>query len=156
MCRLFFAKRIIHCHVQLCIFAFRNRKDGRSKECKQKIFAAQTPQRKRGYVEDFTLKSVNALNMDFAPQLPLQAITVRPCSLRQNRRTTGARMGLISNQNLFISTLTFTPCHVAVCVNCILGAKVLIFYCYFTVNRTYFSARLAYRQETWFKFNFYV
>ena len=46
--------------MRLCISAFRNRKDGRSKECKQKIFAAQTPQRKRGYEEDFTLKSVNA------------------------------------------------------------------------------------------------
>ena len=31
-----------------------------SKERKQKPFAAQSPPRKRGYVEDFTLKSVNA------------------------------------------------------------------------------------------------
>ena len=39
---------------------FSESKKSRSKECKQKIFAAQTPPRKRGYVEDFTLKSVNA------------------------------------------------------------------------------------------------
>ena len=46
-------ERVTFFKVQLCISAFRNRKDGRSKECKQKIFAAQTPPRKRGYVEDF-------------------------------------------------------------------------------------------------------
>ena len=33
----------------------------------QKPFAAQTPPRKRGYVEDFTLKSVNAHRNPFCP-----------------------------------------------------------------------------------------
>ena len=37
--------------MQLYTPTFRNRKGG------QKIFAAQTPQRKRGYVEDFALNS---------------------------------------------------------------------------------------------------
>ena len=34
--------------------------------------------------------------------------------------------------------------------------KSTIFTCYYAVNRTYFSAQLAYRQETWFKFYFYI
>ena len=42
---------------------------------RQKIFAAQTPQRKRGYVEDFTLKSVNALNSDFCALIILTSVT---------------------------------------------------------------------------------
>ena len=37
-------KLVIFFKVRLCIFAFRNQKDG------QKIFAAQTPQRKRGFL----------------------------------------------------------------------------------------------------------
>ncbi len=37
-------KRIIHCHVQVYTPTFRNRKS------RQKIFAAQTPQRKRGFL----------------------------------------------------------------------------------------------------------
>ena len=41
---VFGRKRITFFKVRLCIFAFRNRKDG------QKIFAAQTPQRKRGFL----------------------------------------------------------------------------------------------------------
>ena len=40
---LFWCKKLILCHVQPYISAFRNRKDGK------KIFAAQTPPRKRGY-----------------------------------------------------------------------------------------------------------
>ena len=46
-----------------------------SKERKQKPFAAQTPPRKRGYVEDFTLKSVNALNLDFYPSNAFSKVT---------------------------------------------------------------------------------
>ena len=60
-------KQEIFFKVQLYSLTFRNRKSGALKSVKQKIFAAQTPQRKRGYVEDF------ALNSNFAPQLPLQA-----------------------------------------------------------------------------------
>ena len=56
-------KRIIHFHVQPYISTFRNRKGG------QKIFAAQTPQRKRGYVEDF------AMNMTFYPSNAFSKVT---------------------------------------------------------------------------------
>ena len=49
--------------------------------------------------------------------------TVHKAVLR-NRRATGARMGLVSKQNLFISALSFLPCHAAVCVNLVLGSKV--------------------------------
>ena len=45
------------------------------------------------------------------------ATMVRPCSLRQNRRATGARMGLASTHKLVDIMPSFTPCHVAVCVN---------------------------------------
>jgi len=55
-------------------------------------------------------------------------------------------MGLVSNQNLFISTLTFTPCHVAVCV-IFLGCEKVIFSRYYEVNRTYLSAQLAYGKK---------
>ena len=87
--------------MQLCISAFRNRKDGRSKECKQKIFAAQTPPRKRGYVEDFTLKSVNAYHNYFSPPKPQKCsfCTIHK-AVSQNRRATGARMGLVSKHGL--------------------------------------------------------
>ena len=53
----------------------------------------------------------------------LSFYTVHIAALR-NRRATGARMGLVSKRNLFVSALTLMPCHVAVCVNCVLGAKV--------------------------------
>jgi len=59
-CCLFWRNKIIYCYVQLYTPTFRNRKSRALKSVNQKIFAAQTPQRKRGYVEDFTLKSVNA------------------------------------------------------------------------------------------------
>ncbi len=60
-------KREIFFKVQPYTPTFRSRKGGALKSVKQKIFAAQTPPRKRGYVEDFTLKSVNALNAHFSP-----------------------------------------------------------------------------------------
>ena len=62
-------KRVIFFKARLCISAFRNRKDG------QKIFAAQTPPRKRGYVEDFTLKSVNALSKIFFSSTAFTKVT---------------------------------------------------------------------------------
>ena len=84
-------KREVFFKVRLCISAFRNRKDGRSKECKQKIFAAQTPQRKRGYEEDFAYRNKVRLR-NFKKS---SFCTVHKTVLR-NRRTTGARMGLVS------------------------------------------------------------
>ena len=63
---LFGWKKLIHCHVQLYISAFRNRKDG------QKIFAAQTPPRKRGYtsthltIVDKTSKHLRSLPSSLA------------------------------------------------------------------------------------------
>ena len=60
-------KRIIHFHAQPYTDAFLRRKAVEKSPCEDKPFAAQTPPRKRGYVEDFTLKSVNALNMTFYP-----------------------------------------------------------------------------------------
>ena len=53
---------------------FSESKKSRSKECKQKIFAAQTPPRKRGYVEDFAhrnqIRLRNLKNSRFA--LPMK------------------------------------------------------------------------------------
>ena len=89
---------IIRCHVQLYTPAFRDRKAEKLLLCladfclfwagtgyplplaalytlfseskkRQKIFAAQTPQRKRGYVEDF------ALNMDFRTSITFTSVT---------------------------------------------------------------------------------
>ena len=72
-------KKIIHCHVQLYSTTFRNRKS------RQKIFAAQTPQRKRGYVEDFAyrnkLRLQNLKNSRFALSLKLR----RKIAARQAR-----------------------------------------------------------------------
>ena len=68
-----------------------------SKERKQKPFAAQTPQRKRGYVGDFTLKSVNAYPQLTTPPKSQKSSfrTIHKAVLR-NRRATRARMGLVS------------------------------------------------------------
>ena len=49
-----------------------------------------------------------------------------PKTVSQNRRATGARMGLVSTRKLVDIMPSFMPCHVAVCVNSILGAKVLL------------------------------
>ena len=72
------------------------------------------------------------------------AITVRPRNLRQNRRATGARMGLVSKHSLvdiMPNSYAMSRC----------GLRKLYFrytsvdfFCYFTVNRTHFSAQLAY------------
>ena len=53
----------------------------------------------------------------------LSFCTVHKAVMR-NRRATGARMGLVSKQNLFISVSTLMPCHVTVCVNCVSGSNV--------------------------------
>ena len=72
---------------------------------RQKIFAAQTPQRKRGYVEDFTLKSVNARRNPFAPPKAQKSsfFTVHETVLR-NRRATGARIWGTVRSSGFIGT----------------------------------------------------
>ena len=76
----------------------------------QKIFAAQTPQRKRGF-------------------LPTHLTIVgKTFQRRRNSKSSLAdaphcSMGLVSKYNLFISALTLMPCHVAVCVNCVLSSK---------------------------------
>ena len=68
-----------------------------SKVRKQKIFAAQTPPRKRGYVEDFTLKSVNAYRNPFAsPKTQKSSFHIVHKAMLRNRRATSARMGLVS------------------------------------------------------------
>ena len=127
---------------------FSESKKSRSKECKQKIFAAQTPPRKRGYVEDFTLKSVNALNKIFFSSTAFYqsnriATTVRPCNLRQNRRATGARMGLVSKHRLVDIMLDFYAMSRCGLRKPHLRLKSTILTRYFTVNRTRFSAQLA-------------
>ncbi len=58
---------------------------------RQKIFAAQTPQRKRGYVEDFA-QSITFSHLYYPYKRDRLATTVRPCNLWQNRRATGARI----------------------------------------------------------------
>ena len=70
-----------------------------------KPFAAQTPPRKRGYVEDFTLKSVNAHQNLFAPPKAqkLSFYTVHIAVLR-NRRATGARIWGSVQSYSFIGT----------------------------------------------------
>ena len=78
-------KQVIHFHLQLHTNAFLRRK------AVEKPFAAQTPPRKRGYVEDF------ALSITFFPYKTFTKVTtcvttVRPYNLWQNRRATGARI----------------------------------------------------------------
>ena len=78
---------------------------------RQKIFAAQMPQRKRGFLS--THQAIVG-KVFVHLQNPLSSLADAPhCS-----------MGLGSKQNLFISALTLMPCHVTVCVNLVLGAKI--------------------------------
>ncbi len=141
-------KREIFFKVQPYTPTFRSRKGGALKSVKQKIFAAQTPPRKRGYVEDFTLKSVNALSKIFFSSTAFYqsnriATTVRPCNLRQNRRATGARMGLVSKHRLVDIMLDFYAMSRCGLRKLRFKLKSTILTRYFTVNRTRFSARLA-------------
>ena len=112
----FWLKEIIHFNLQPYTPSFRNRKRG-------KRFSRLKRRR-----ESVATWRISPYAIYFLPHSPYQsdrlATTVRPCSLRQNRRATGARMGLVSKQNLFISALTLMPCHAAVCVNFILCAKI--------------------------------
>jgi len=91
----FCATLIIHFHVQPYISAFRNRKDGRSKECKQKIFAAQTPQRKRGFF--FTHLTIVGKAFSAPPKF---AIFARRCSALLD-------MGFCTKQNYFGASVIF-------------------------------------------------
>ena len=111
----FWLKESIHFNLQPYTPSFRNRKRG-------KRFSRLKRRR-----ESVATWRISPYAIYFLPHSPYQSdrltTTVRPCSLRQNRRATGARMGLVSKQNLFISALTLMPCHAAVCVNFILCAK---------------------------------
>ena len=110
-------EREIFFKVQLYTPTFRNRKGG------QKIFAAQTPQRKRGYVEDF------ALNSNFYVFIILTGVTA--LLLRYVRVTFGeiaARQargwGWFPSKCFGKHGSTLMPCHAAVCANFVLGSNV--------------------------------
>ena len=116
-------KRITHFHLQPYSPTFRNRKSGALKSVKQKIFAAQTPPRKRGYVEDF------ALNMTFYPSnafskgdhllLRCVHVTYGKIAARPARG-----WGWFPSKCFGKHGSTLMPCHVAVCVNFVLGSNV--------------------------------
>ena len=97
---------------------FSESKKSRSKECKQKIFAAQTPPRKRGYVEDFAhrnhLRLRNCKNSRFA-------LSTKLCCEIAARQARG--YGVLYKTKLFRRKCYFLYSH--------------------AVNRTCFSARLA-------------
>ena len=98
-------KRIIHFHVHPYTPTFRNRKGG------QKIFAAQTPQRKRGF---FSTHQTIVGKISKRLRNLLSSLADAPhCS-----------MGLVSKLSIDWHGSTLMPCHVAVCVNFILSAKV--------------------------------
>ena len=93
-----------------------------------KPFAAHTPPRKRGYVEDFTLKSVNA----YRNKLPLRnfknsrfVLSLKLCCEIAARQARG--WGCFLSKSFCWHALTFMPCHAAVCVNLIFAAQVLTF-----------------------------
>ena len=97
-------KLVIFFKVRLCIFAFRNQKDG------QKIFAAQTPQRKRGFFS--THQTIVGKTFPHLRSFKSSLADAPHCS-----------MGLVSMHKLVDIILALMPCHVTVCVNFILGAK---------------------------------
>ena len=97
-------KKVIHCHAQPYSPTFRNRKGA------QKIFAAQTPQRKRGF---FSSHQTIVGKISKRLRNLLSSLADAPhCS-----------MGLVSMHKLVDIILALMPCHVTVCVNFILGAK---------------------------------
>ena len=114
-----------------------------SKERKQKPFAAQTPPRKRGFI----LHTSNYRRQNvFAP--PKFSIFARRCC------------ALLDGVDIYTQAVDITPNSYAMS-RCGLRKlcfrlKNAIFTRYYAANRTYFCAQLAYRQETRFKFYFYV
>ena len=90
---------------------FRNRKGGALKSVNQKIFAAQTPQRKRGFFS--THQTIVGKISKHLRNLPSSLADAPHCS-----------MGLVSMHKLVDIILALIPCHAAVCVNFCLGSKV--------------------------------
>ena len=91
---------------------FSESKRWRSKECKTKDFRGSDATAKAWLREDFTLKSVNALIHIFLLHSlypsDRTAIMVRPCSLWQNRRATGARIwGSVRSKTIFGTSVIF-------------------------------------------------
>ena len=91
---------------------FSESKRWRSKECKTKDFRGSDAAAKAWLREDFTLKSVNALIHIFLLHSlypsDRTAIMVRPCSLWQNRRATGARIwGSVRSKIIFGASVAF-------------------------------------------------
>ena len=138
-------KRVIHCHVQLYTDAFLRRKAVEKSSYEDKPFAAQTPPRKRGYVEDFTLKSVNA----YRNKLPLRnfknsrfVLSLKLCCEIAARQARG--WGWFLSKSFLLTRFNFyamSRCGLRKPYFCRASVD---FFCYFTVNRTYLSARLAY------------
>ena len=98
-------KRIIHFHVHPYSPTFRNRKGA------QKIFAAQTPPRKRGFLS--THQTIVGKISKRLRNLLSSLADAPHCS-----------MGLVSMHKLVDIILALMPCHVTVCVNFCLGSKV--------------------------------
>ena len=98
-------KRIIHFHVHPYSPTFRNRKGA------QKIFAAQTPQRKRGFFS--THQTIVGKTFPHLRSFKSSLADAPHCS-----------MGLVSMHKLVDIILALMPCHVTVCVNFCLGSKV--------------------------------
>ena len=68
---------------------------------------------------------------------------------RLNRRATGARMGLVSTRELVDIMSGFAPCHAAVCVNFILGAKVLFLLLFCSQHDSFFCPAAYARWLCW-------
>ena len=105
--------------------------------------------------EDFTLKSVNAYHNYFSPPKPQKCsfCTVHK-AVSQNRRATGARMGLVSKHGLVDIMPDFYAMSRCGMRKLYLGCASVDFYCYYTVNRTYFSAQLAFGKMTLLNYSF--
>ena len=120
-------KLIIHCHVQLYTDAFLRRK------AVEKPFAAQTPPRKRGYVEDF------ALNLSFLASIIPTNVTA--LLLRYVHVTYGK---IAARQARGYGVL---------CETKLFRHKYYSLY-WHAVNRTKFSDQLAYGKMTLLNFSF--
>ena len=112
-------KQIIHFHLHPYSPTFRNRKG------EQKIFAAQTPPRKRGFLS--THQTIVGETFPHLRNLLSSLADAPHCS-----------MGRVSMHKLVDIILALMPCHVTVCVNFCLGSKVQ-FLCVITQ-----STRLAF------------
>ena len=71
------------------------------------------------------------------------ATTVHPCNLRQNRRATGARMGLVSKYMFWLTQFNFYAMSRCGLRKLYFECKSTIFMRYYAVNRTHFSDQLA-------------